>query len=543
MAEHWDYIVVGGGSAGCVLAARLSENGRHRVLLLEAGPRDLSPYIHIPAGGVKRSGLGWIFKAEPDPSKGGAQALLTQGRVLGGGSSVNGMLWIRGNAADYDEWAALGCTGWDFNGVLPYFKRAETYEGGESTYRGGGGPVRVGRQRAPHRLTDAYIEAAQRCGYPLNPDQNGERQEGVGYGQVNQRRGFRHSSARAYLGPARWRRNLHISTNTFVKRVLFQGKRAAGVEYEQDGRTAQALAAKEVVLSAGTLASPKLLMLSGVGPASHLRQHGIHIVSDLSGVGQNLQDHIFCRLVWEANVTTLNRELTPAGIVKHGLNFVLRGRGAVAAGIFHGSLFAKIHPESRHPELYISFAPLAVEPAKRQPPARHGGLAPVAMQPMERNAISFYLGLLHPRARGEVALRSSNPQDYPQVRLQLLADEEDMRDLHAAIEAILKISEAEPLRQYLTGRLAPSPDVQTKEQWEGFLRKAAGGGQHQVGTCKMGSSSDPKAVVDPELRVRGVEGLRVADASVMPKLPSGSTNAATVMIGEKASDLILRDAN
>ncbi len=515
------------------MANRLSAGGGNRVLLIEAGSSDWSPYIHMPVGLLWLKGKRWDYPGEPDPSMSGVESTWAGGKVLGGSGSINGMVWVRGNPSEFDEWAELGCGGWDYQGVLPYFKRAESFEDGESVYRGGSGPVRTGRQRVSHRLTDAFIEAGVHAGHVLNPDYNGERQEGVGYSQANQRRGFRHSMARAHLGPARWRRNLRVLTGAFATRILFDGKRAVGVEFERGGRVYRADAAKEVIVSGGSLASPKLLMLSGVGPADHLRECGVDVVANVPGVGQNLRDHLITRLTWNVNVPTLNRELNPAGFLKHGADFLLRGRGAAAACVWHAMIFLKLRPESRYPDICAGFMPLG----HAAPSKRPGGQRP-KMSP--DNTVSIVMTLLHPRGRGELRLRSADSAEPPSIRYQLLAHDDDVRDLMAGARAVQRVFEEEPLRQYVATQELPPPGVQTDAEWETHLRKATMTGWHAVGTCKMGGADDPEAVLDPQLRVRGVEGLRVVDASIMPGVTSGNTNAPTVMIAEKAADLINR---
>ncbi|HME69619.1 MAG TPA: GMC family oxidoreductase N-terminal domain-containing protein, partial [Myxococcota bacterium] len=483
---NWDYVIVGGGSAGCVLAARLSEDGKSRVLLIEAGPRDRSPYIHVPAGLVKLQGFHWGYQDEPDPSRMDQQMVWMAGKVLGGGSSVNGMVWVRGNPADYDHWADLGCSGWRYDDLLSYFKKSETYECGEDAFRGGHGPQRVGGSRVQHELTDAFIESANDAGFPANADYNGRVQEGIGVCQTNQRRGFRHSAARAYLGGTARRRNLDLLTSATVTRILFEGTRAVGVELERDGHLDRVIADQEVIVSAGALASPKILMVSGIGEETELRKQGIPVIAHVPGVGKNLQEHPIATMLWNVNVPTLNMDMTPKGVARHGLNFALHGRGAAASAAGHALLFAKLHEDSPWPEIEGLFAPYGMVGANAGDTSQDELEGPgdhdvTQMQMLGRPSFTVIAQLLHPRSRGAVELRSPNPRDMPVIRHRLM-DEEDIVDLTASCRIMREIVESPPLSKLVVGEALPGTRVQTDQDWEQYLRMAAWGAQHPVGT-------------------------------------------------------------
>ncbi len=529
----WHYIIVGAGSAGCVLAHRLSANPKHRVLLLEGGGPDSSPFVRVPAGEIKailNPRLNWMYMSERDPTLNDREAMWPGGKVLGGSSSINGMIYLRGQREDYDDWGrTLGNSGeWSYRDVLPYFKKMETNPFGATEYHGDSGPLHVSNVPTPHGLTRIFIESAQQVGIPFNPDVNGERQEGVGPHQGTIRRGRRNSTAQAYLKPARGRPNLHVITGAKVDRVIFEGRRAVGVRFSQNGQTRDERADGEVILSAGAIASPAILMRSGIGPAGELGTHGIAVVHAAPGVGQNLQEHPIAWVSGYVSLSTYNLQLTPYHFVKHGLNWLVMGRGPAASPISQAIAFLRTRPkEETRPDIQLHFTPTGYE------------FGPDGLALLKRAAVTVPANVCRPKSRSELTLRSASPDDPPRIKSRLLADEDDVRRMIDGCRIARSILEAPAFKPYYQGPCMPAPDVRSDDELKAYLRQYTLPAYHPVGTCKMGI--DTMAVVDGRLRVIGVERLRVVDASIMPLLTSSNTNAPTIMIGEKGADMILAD--
>ena len=510
----FDYVIVGAGSAGCVLAARLSEDPDVRVAALEAGGPDTAAELHIPAAfpAVFKSGLDWDLLGEPEPGLGGRRLYLPRGRVLGGSGSINAMIYIRGNRADYDEWAALGCEGWSYEDVLPYFKRAEDNELGANEYHGAGGPLAVSESRSMHPLVDVMLEAAQRAGHPLNADLNGESQEGVGRFQLTQRGGMRCSTADAYLHPASGRPNLEVITGAFVQRVAFEGDRAVGVEVVRNGAVETLRAEREVILSAGTFQSPLVLMHSGIGPPAELEPLGIAVREDLP-VGENLQDHCMAQLNYLTDEQTLFLAVTPENIAL----LQEEGRGPLSSNIPEAGGFFRTRPGLPAPDIQFHFAPSLFFDEGLTAPADHG--------------YCFGPVVVKPTSRGRVMLRTGLPDSKPRILCNFLTTDEDRQSMIAGMRLALEIAEQPALKAVERAPFSV-PASDSDEDILEFARRAGQSVYHPTSTCAMG------AVVDSELRVYGTEGLRVVDASVMPTVTRGNTQAPTVMIAEKAADLI-----
>ncbi|HET6953190.1 MAG TPA: GMC family oxidoreductase N-terminal domain-containing protein [Acidimicrobiales bacterium] len=531
---EWDYVIVGGGSAGCVLANRLSADPSTRVLLLEAGGWDRHLTLKIPAGTAKQPArFDWRYVGAPDPSRNGMVDTWAAGKVMGGGSSINMMLWVRGEPSDFDGWRDRGSPGWGYEDVLPYFERAESYTDGPAPRRGTSGPIGVRKARLPLEAVDDFLLAAEQTGHAPNPDYNGVRQQGVSVAQVSQRRGLRSSASRAYLAPVRRRRNLTIRTGAYATRIVVEGTRAAGVEYRHQGRLRVARAAREVILSAGWVVSPKLLMLSGIGPADHLREHGIEVRVDRPGVGTNLQEHAYGLLQYRTTADTLFEELKPRRALRHGLDFLLRGEGALTMTC-SAVVFSPLTGE-RPTECEIILMPIGLDfAADRSAPGSTHNIHDVKPRP---HGLMVYPSFVHPKGRGTVRLASTDPTATPTIEHSLVGDE-DMQALIAACRLARQIFQAPAMKERSVVEDLPGGHVQSDEDWTEFLRVHSFRPYHGCGTCRMGSDDD--AVVDPELRVRGVEGLRVVDASIFPTITSGNTNAPVIMVAEKAADLILR---
>jgi len=515
----YDTIIVGAGSAGCVLAARLTEDPARRVLLLEAGPRDTHLWIHVPLGYGRlftKSEVNWGYESEPEPALNGRRIFTPRGKVLGGSSSINGLVYIRGQPEDFDGW---GIRGWGFADLLPYFKKAENQHRGADDWHGVGGPLEVADLPDRHELCDAFIASAQQLGIPRNDDFNGARQEGTGYYQATACRGRRCSTATGYLRPAEKRANLTVQTNSLVTRILFDGKRAIGVECG-----GQVLKGKQIILSGGAFNSPQLLQLSGVGPGELLQRHGVPVIHDLPHVGEHLQDHFYARTFWRCSrPVTLNDDMMSlwrkAGMVA---NYVFRKRGPLTISAGYAAAFVRTRPELERPDAQIYFINFST--------AKRGGVLHT------HSGFTCAVSQLQVESRGSVHIKSADPAVPPAIRYNYLSSENDRRVMVEGLKIARKICTTAPMRDYVAGEYTPGEKVKSDEDWLAFCREVGETVFHPTSTCRMGT------VVDENLKLKGISGLRVVDASVMPSVPSGNINAAVIAVAEKAADLIKAEA-
>jgi choline dehydrogenase len=529
----FDFVIVGAGSAGCVLAEALSRDGRHSVAIVEAGGTDRKFFVQMPLGYGKTffdRSINWNYQAEPDPGLNGQSDFWPRGKILGGSGSINAMVWIRGDRRDYDEW---NVPGWRYDDVLPVFKTLEHNEAGADDYRGTGGPLHITDcTHRPQRLTDRFLLAAQQAGFLYNPDFNGASQEGVGIYQINTKGGWRMSAARAFLRPALKRRNLTLFTRAQATRILFEGRRAVGVEIAEAGGLIQTLtAARSVVLAAGSVNTPQLLQLSGIGPADHLRGLGIDVISDSPAAGHYLQDHLGINYTFRARIPTINQQLRPWwGKLRHGLEFLLLGRGPLSLSLNQGGGFVRSRPGLDRPDIQLYFQAVSTVTARK-------GTRPLT-QPDPFPGYAIGLSSTRPKSRGSILIRSGDPFDHPSIRANAYGVAEDAESMLSGVKLIRKIAGQPALADITAEELVPGPSVRSDEELSADFRSRSGTVYHPCGTARMGS--DPAtSVVDPKLRVHGIHGLVVADASVFPAVMSGNTNAPTMMVAARAAAWLL----
>jgi choline dehydrogenase len=527
--EQFDYIIVGAGSAGCVLADRLTEDGRATVLVLEFGGSDRSLLIQMPGAlsiPMNTRKYNWRYQSEPEPHLDDRRFHVPRGKVLGGSSSINGLVYVRGNPHDFDRWQEEGATGWSYRHVLPYFRRAEGRRDGADAYRGGEGPLATRYGPIANPLYEVFVEAARQAGYGATPDINGERQEGFGRLDMTVKDGVRWSTANAYLRRAMTRANLKVATHALATRILFEGRRAIGVRYLRGGREYVAMARRELILSGGPINSPQLLKLSGVGPAQELRALDIPVVADRPGVGENLQDHLefYFQVASKKPITLYGQTgLFSRGLI--GLHWLLRGRGHGATNHFETGGFIRSRAGVRYPDIQYHFLPLAVTYDGANLASEHGFQA--------------HVGPLRSNSRGWVRLKSADPRDHPRIQFNYMSDADDWTEMRACVRLTREIFAQAAFDPYRGREIRPGAEIVDDDGIDSFVRRHVESAYHPCGTCKMGASDDPMAVVDPHARAIGLEALRIVDSSIMPSVTSGNLNAPTIMIGEKAADIIL----
>ena len=528
---EFDFIIVGAGSAGCVLANRLSADPKNRVLLLEAGPEDRNFWIHVPLGfgkTLQNGRVNWMFESAPEPGLNGRRDFLPRGKVLGGSSSINGMIYMRGQAQDYDHWAQLGCRGWSYDDVLPYFKRAENNQRGGDDFHGVGGPLTVSDLTEKTPVAEAFIAAGKEMGLPENPDFNGAFQEGVGYSQVTIARGRRNSTAQAFLKPARGRPNLKVETGAVASHIVFDGRRAVGMAYIVGGELRQASATREVILSCGAYGSPHVLELSGVGAPERLKAAGIDVVHALPGVGEGMQDHQIFRMRWrlKGKLNTYNERVHGLRALSEGIRYFANRTGVLTNPTNPVNAFFRTRPELATPDVQLQFFP--------------GSYRSIRDRTLDK-APGATLGptLLRVESRGSVHAASPDPTAPPAILTNVLGTENDRKSALLAMRFTRRLMETAAMRPYYDAELSPGVDAQSDDELLAYAREMGASNWHPASSCRMGPEGDGMAVVDTALRVRGLEGLRVVDASVMPTVVSGNTNAPTIMIAEKAADLML----